>query len=192
MDGIHVCPNVEILDLSRNRLTRLADMGALTRLRVLHLEGNMIDDLRGLASHPCLMEIYLAGNLLASVESLRPLVAACPALARIDLADLSGRARNPVCDAAGYEDAVLAAFPRLDILDGQRLRYATVYKARPRDVLGDGAAPALSAEPWLPLGFFPELPPFTGALATDDVYAALAECERLDAALRAAIARPRT
>ena len=125
-------PVLEELDLAANDVSTVRGVLSLTSLRVLRLPYNSLTSLAFLAEPssasgagagghvllPCLREVDLRDNLIASVEQVAYLAAA-PRLATLSLQAPDGSAGNPVCCARGYTGAVARACPNLVSFDGR-------------------------------------------------------------------------
>lgn len=73
----------------------MSRLEGLINLTQLSLENNEISTLAGLGCLPCLMELYLANNLVARTSELDAL----RNIARLIILDLSG---NPICQTSHY------------------------------------------------------------------------------------------
>ncbi|KAL9265612.1 phosphatase 1 regulatory subunit SDS22-like protein [Drosera capensis] len=74
---------LQIIDLSRNKISTIEGLRESTRLRVLNLSYNRISHVgHGLSNCPLLKELYLAGNKIGEVEGLHRLL-------KLTLLDLS-------------------------------------------------------------------------------------------------------
>ena len=78
------------------------------------------------------------------------------------MAELGGAHPNPVCADPAYQPHLRSILPYLRVLDGQRLKYASVYKSTTlADLFPDGESlnlPEIS-DPWLPPDYFPDVAP---------------------------------
>lgn len=91
----------------------------LGKLRTLRLASNSLDSLAGFPSLPSLRALHVEGNGLRDLEWASHLRDACPRLQVLTLQ--RGSLSNPVCSKSDYRLDLLAALPRLRVLDGERL-----------------------------------------------------------------------
>jgi Leucine-rich repeat (LRR) protein len=73
MDGFHVflLSRAQVLDVSRNKVSRIQGVSSLVRLRELYLSGNSLAALDGVGSLPCLEVLDVSDNVLTSLKPLR-------------------------------------------------------------------------------------------------------------------------
>uniref|UniRef100_UPI00398F07DD leucine-rich repeat-containing protein 61 n=1 Tax=Pristiophorus japonicus TaxID=55135 RepID=UPI00398F07DD len=123
------CVNLERLDLSGNNIANLTPLASLKLLIVLNLSANRIANLDPLHSCENLQSLNLAGNLISSVDALRSLTE-LKNLETIRLKDTVCNFSNPVCLNTSYRSAVLEIFPKIKVLDGERVsgRGSDLYK----------------------------------------------------------------
>ncbi|XP_071590567.1 leucine-rich repeat-containing protein 61 [Heliangelus exortis] len=115
------CRNLEWLDLSGNRISRLDPLAALRSLAVLNLARNRVSDPAPLAACQNLQVLNLAGNRLRGLRGLRCL-RGLRRLESLRLRDPRDRTNNPLCrDNPRYRDALAQMFPGLKAIDGERL-----------------------------------------------------------------------
>ncbi len=165
--GVGACCNLEELYVVGNALRGVAEYARLDKLRVLDASHNRICDLEWMAGGPIelLKVLSLAGNGVADLDAVVATLAPAFRLDRLDFAALDGSAGNPIVSDPAYTMAIRSALPHLKILDGMRLKYASVYKTTAlEDLFPDGEVLDLPhiSDPWLDDGFFPSLPPITG------------------------------
>ncbi|XP_064652027.1 leucine-rich repeat-containing protein 61-like [Lineus longissimus] len=115
------CTGLERLDLSRNDISKLYNLASLSSLAHLNLSANRISSLEGLQSLDNLKTVNLAGNLLGSIDTLHCL-AGLEKLEELRLKDDIHELTNPICMRVSYREDVLQMFPKLLILDGERLK----------------------------------------------------------------------
>ncbi|XP_038640361.1 leucine-rich repeat-containing protein 61 [Scyliorhinus canicula] len=114
------CVNLERLDLSGNNISNLTPLASLKLLTVLNLSANRISKLDPLHSCENLQNLNLSGNLISSVDVLRPL-SELKNLETIRLKDTVCNFTNPVCMNTSYRRAMLEIFPKIKVLDGERM-----------------------------------------------------------------------
>ncbi|XP_067829427.1 leucine-rich repeat-containing protein 61 isoform X1 [Heptranchias perlo] len=114
------CVNLERLDLSGNDISNLTPLASLKLLIVLNLSANRISNLDPLRSCENLQSLNLAGNLISSVDALCSLTE-LKNLETIRLKDTVCNFSNPVCMNTSYRCAVLEIFPKIKVLDGERV-----------------------------------------------------------------------
>ncbi|XP_067871393.1 leucine-rich repeat-containing protein 61 isoform X2 [Heterodontus francisci] len=114
------CVNLERLDLSGNDISNLTPLASLKLLAVLNLSANRISNLDPLHSCENLQSLNLAGNLISSVDALRSL-SELKILETIRLKDAICNFSNPVCMNTSYQSAILEIFPKIKVLDGERM-----------------------------------------------------------------------
>ncbi|XP_060601375.1 leucine-rich repeat-containing protein 61-like [Ruditapes philippinarum] len=115
------CSTLQRLDVSYNNLTKLHKLAGLENLQYLNLAANRISSLEGLQVLDNLEKLNLAGNLIGGVDSLRCLTG-LEKLSSLRLRDNSKGLSNPVCMNSNYITDVMAIFPNLQTLDGERLK----------------------------------------------------------------------
>ena len=134
IDNLDTLSSLTVLDLSNNKLTRLAGLGGLSRsLQRINLRNNLLTKVEGLQALQNLQVAKLQGNKVADVDTILSL-AGLPRLRAIYLKDVDGGNANPVCAVTGYRDAILRRLQQLGNLDGE---YFLSDDCRPR-VVGDG------------------------------------------------------
>lgn len=101
---------LELLNLSYNRLPDVSDIEPLRRLKVLYLRSNRVSSLSTLASLPALHSLDLECNALASLEALQPLWG-MPQLTEL-------RLRGNLIPEPAYRRTCRAQLPSLRRLDG--------------------------------------------------------------------------
>jgi internalin A len=89
LHGIEAYPALRVLDLSRNRVSDLAPLAALTDLQALALAGNAVADLTPLAGLPALRRLSLAQTTLGSAQTAL-LATLSDRLTRLDLSGATG------------------------------------------------------------------------------------------------------
>ncbi|XP_078388390.1 leucine-rich repeat-containing protein 61 isoform X2 [Cetorhinus maximus] len=114
------CVNLERLDLSGNDISNLTPLSSLKLLTVLNLSANRISNLDPLNSCENLQNLNLSGNLISSVDALRSL-SELKNLETIRLKDTICNFSNPVCMNTSYRSAMLEIFPKIKVLDGERI-----------------------------------------------------------------------
>lgn len=117
IDPLAECPNLMVLNLSKNNIENLAPLRAMGRLRIADLSENCIASVEALGGCVELVNLNLEGNLLKALELLRPLKG-CPALRNLHLQTLGGSSENALCSANGYRAGVASELPQLRRLDG--------------------------------------------------------------------------
>ncbi|KAK6179085.1 hypothetical protein SNE40_011521 [Patella caerulea] len=117
---ISECSSLEKLDLSKNDISKLHKLAGLNNLAVLNLSGNRIVSLEGLQALENLTKLNLAGNLIGSVRELRCLTGLSK-LTDLRLQDTDNGLSNPLCGNNTYIKEVVALFPSLITLDGERV-----------------------------------------------------------------------
>jgi len=88
------CINLVHLNLSRNSITRIENVGKLMFLKTLFLSCNNISSLEGLEDLPSLVELHVEGNQIARIDEIQRLLS-LPALRALYLRTLSGDLTNP-------------------------------------------------------------------------------------------------
>jgi Leucine Rich repeat len=133
------------LDLSANRITSLRGLPCLSQLRRLLLPYNAIASLDGLqALAPALQHLDLRANkLTAPLEQHCRVLRTLTRLQELTLQSSSGSQTNPVCSAANYNAATLAAagIAALQQLDGADVTGIV------RDAIAAAAGQAIVAMP---------------------------------------------
>ncbi|XP_072349068.1 leucine-rich repeat-containing protein 61 isoform X2 [Scyliorhinus torazame] len=114
------CVNLERLNLSGNNISNLTPLASLKLLTVLNLSANRISNLGPLYSCENLQNLNLSGNLISSVAALRSL-SELKNLETIRLKDTVCNFTNPVCMNTSYRSAMLEIFPKINVLDGERM-----------------------------------------------------------------------
>ncbi|KAM6971306.1 protein phosphatase 1 regulatory subunit 42 isoform 2-T2 [Tautogolabrus adspersus] len=104
----------EKLSLDPRTLLSLAES-----LRVLNINNNNIDDIKGLTVLKELMHFSAADNKLHKMEELEEVFDRWHQLTRMDL---SG---NPVCKKAKYRDRLITVCTSLEVLDGREINELT-------------------------------------------------------------------
>jgi len=102
----------------------LLDGTKLVRLDELDLSSNRLSTLASFPDLPSLQRLYLQDNKISAVSEIQILAKKCPELTTLYLMNASGSAANPVCSQPSYRRDVLAALPRLAVLDGKRTKLA--------------------------------------------------------------------
>lgn len=107
----------ESMDLSGNEITRLENFPPLRRLRTLLLSNNLISRVEASlgSSLPSLDALVLSGNRIASLGDIQRLAS----LSNLTLLSLLN---NPVTRKAHYRFYTIFAFPRLRVLDFQKVK----------------------------------------------------------------------
>lgn len=146
--SLHLAPKLELLDLSRNSISEVANMGGLSNLRVLDLshnrlssiepmlhscvmlqtlilKGNAIRSLAGIEDVKCLEELDVRWNLVGSLKEVAR-VAQLPEIRRV------GMEGNPVAMMPSYRIHLLGCFPEAEriVLDERVTTEAEKRKAR--------------------------------------------------------------
>ncbi|KAG5490734.1 hypothetical protein JKF63_00856 [Porcisia hertigi] len=132
------CGVLRVLDVSGNKLSTLSGLEIIApQLTFLNAAENSLHDISALVKCASLQRCFLEGNMLASVDSLQPLVA-LPCLVELVLqrhvpfANIDQRngihhrvsdemllLDNPVCrDVAAYKEQFLAKVPHVRWVDG--------------------------------------------------------------------------
>lgn len=134
LEGIHLLPNLKLLDvsnnqlgtaqvncllnneltfldLSRNQIASIANIQPLPSLRAIDLSYNNISSLSGLELHHQVNAIRMTDNQVSDVEETRKL-AELTQLRELDFSN------NPIQDEPEYRPRVLYILPRLVLLDG--------------------------------------------------------------------------
>lgn len=65
---------------------------------------------------------YLTGNNIQNFDDLSAIGRKCLGIKTLYLKEINGSLANPVCSANNYRETMLAYFPNLKVLDGERLR----------------------------------------------------------------------
>lgn len=117
---ISECTSLERLNLSRNDICKLTKLAGLNNLTHLNLSANRIVSLEGLQALESLQHLNLVGNLIGSVDSLRCLTG-LDKLKTLRLCDKIQELSNPVCLHQNYMSDMIALFPNLEWLDGEKL-----------------------------------------------------------------------
>lgn len=143
---------VALLDISKMRIRRLANLEACTNLLELNLAHNELRSLEGLPSLPLLRCLHLTDNQLTSIENLprlpllEELLLADNQIDSIDFATLAAKLpslrvldfhNNPMDSSA----TALAsrAFPELFILNGEALTLTRLLEEISADDFGDSS-----------------------------------------------------
>lgn len=160
------CASLEWLDLSGNALTHLGPLAMLKALAVLNISANRVSSLEPLGGCESLQSLNAAGNSLRSLQQLQCLVG-LRHLDSLRFRNTVGCLSNPFCASAGYPAAVAEMFPRVKVIDGERVsgRGSELYqlcKDLDRSLLqrfhganGTGAyEPAGQAQPWVEEGYW--------------------------------------
>ncbi|KAM6449851.1 leucine-rich repeat-containing protein 61 [Liasis olivaceus] len=114
------CASLEWLDLSGNALTHLGPLATLKNLAVLDISSNRISSLEPLGGCESLQSLSAAGNSLRSLQQLQCL-AGLRHLENLRFHNAVGRLSNPFCTSAGYPAAMAEMFPRVKVIDGERV-----------------------------------------------------------------------
>lgn len=114
------CSNLEWLDLSSNAITHLGPLASLKALAVLNISSNRISSLEPLSGCENLQSLNAAGNLLTSLRQLQGLTG-LRQLESLRFSNPTGRLSNPFCAAVGYRVGIVEMFPRVKVLDGERV-----------------------------------------------------------------------
>eukprot|EP00471_Norrisiella_sphaerica_P005678 CAMPEP_0184489864 /NCGR_PEP_ID=MMETSP0113_2-20130426/16524_1 /TAXON_ID=91329 /ORGANISM="Norrisiella sphaerica, Strain BC52" /LENGTH=232 /DNA_ID=CAMNT_0026873507 /DNA_START=249 /DNA_END=947 /DNA_ORIENTATION=+ len=127
------CPNLKNLDLSQNDLQNLlADykrIDKMDHLKFLDLRKNSIQNLESLPDCERLQILHLEGNKISDFRHLEILQTRAPRLRHLYLNDPLNNLTNPICSKTNYAAGVLKLFPKLEVLDGMRLKYEfSLYK----------------------------------------------------------------
>ncbi|KAJ4460538.1 putative leucine-rich repeat and coiled-coil domain-containing protein 1 [Paratrimastix pyriformis] len=112
--------NLANLDLSENNIVQIEGLNKLEKLKKLNLGYNEITRIEGLENCIALEELHLEGNHIDNLGGLASLTL-LPGLKALYLSAVKGTP-NPVCLQPDYRAAVLRELPRLEVLDGIRLR----------------------------------------------------------------------
>jgi hypothetical protein len=127
LKSLHACLNscvdLASIDLSNNLLTAsslsVLDGRKFSKLKQLNLAGNKIENLTTIPFSSTLQTLHLEGNAISDTSSFAQLRERCPNLHQLFLQ--RGTQTNPVCSQASYRLDLLAFFPHLKVLDGERL-----------------------------------------------------------------------
>lgn len=201
-DAINRCTNLRILNLSKNRLTKIGglDGAKVISLQTLILSHNQIASFGDVSSIPSLLHLDLQGNQISSITSLKPLGSKFPSLQSLALQDIAGRNSNPVCKTQDYKKEIMETFPFLLVLDGQRVRENgkgqwAIYKSpeeiekeiEQNKIATGGEGVDISQYTGEPKEWTQELTAgeacdelIVPTLSTDDFSASVLECEKLD------------
>lgn len=141
---INQCVEMWELDVSVNALTALntLDGNALNKLKVLDVSGNALSSFTSLlprsgTAYTVMETLYAASNQIQSFDGLTELSKAAPNLRTLFLMRIDGSASNPICEDPSYRERLKAAFPHLNVLDGERLKsigaaiYTPAFSAQP-------------------------------------------------------------
>ncbi|GAB5355998.1 hypothetical protein AAMO2058_000253200 [Amorphochlora amoebiformis] len=125
---LNECTNVKSLDLSLNglRSLKLPDgkrLNPMSQLKYLNLSHNLLTNLDSLPVLKRLETLHLEGNLIQDVKALEPLKEACPRLKHLYLQTVHEGQPNPVCKEKEYVSIVSGMFPLLCSLDGMRIKF---------------------------------------------------------------------
>ncbi|XP_078056268.1 leucine-rich repeat-containing protein 61 [Mustelus asterias] len=193
------CVNLERLDLSGNDISNLTPLASLKLLTALNLSANRISNLDALHSCENLQNLNLSGNLISSVDALRSL-SELKNLETIRLKDNICNFSNPVCMNTSYRSAMLEIFPKIKVLDGERMsgRGSDLYQlckdmdSSPKEVCSSGAVgERLGPKKWVEDGYW-ELKPVRKTQsdeAVEQFYNILKECRELNNKAADVIAR---
>ncbi|XP_070800690.1 leucine-rich repeat-containing protein 61 [Pituophis catenifer annectens] len=113
------CASLEWLDLLGNSLTHLGPLASLKALTVLNVAANRISNLEPLSGCESLQSLNASGNQLRNPQQLQYLAG----LWHLDVRFHNGPARlsNPLCAATGYPGVLAEMFPRVKVIDGERV-----------------------------------------------------------------------
>jgi len=136
IEALAPCTNLEVLDLSHNRLVRIEGLDGLLKLKTLRLAHNEIGTLEGLDHLAALEVLALDGNRITAIDG-----AAClTKLARLRTLSLQAPAppgltpppaeSNPCCQHPAYRVTLRRLVPQLTSLDGERLALVDASGAR--------------------------------------------------------------
>lgn len=113
-----MCPKkdyYEALDLSNNDIRLLQSFSVLPRLRTLVLNRNKISRVESVDSFfPRLESLSLMSNAVSDFSQIAPLTE-CRSLRRLFLLN------NPIAQKKDYRELMAAKFPKLQVLDFQRV-----------------------------------------------------------------------
>ncbi|XP_058035374.1 leucine-rich repeat-containing protein 61 [Ahaetulla prasina] len=185
------CASLEWLDLSGNSLTHLAPLASLKALTVLNVSANRISNLEPLSGCESLQSLNASGNQLRSLQQLQCL-AGLRHLDNVRFHNGPARLSNPFCAAAGYPGILAEMFPRVKVIDGERVsgRGSELYqlckdldRSLQRCSNGGGLAETASrAQPWMEEGYW-EVQPARRSSIVEEAYKqfseALLECREL-------------
>ncbi|XP_071844881.1 leucine-rich repeat-containing protein 61-like [Apostichopus japonicus] len=120
LGDISDCICLEKLDASKNVISDVKPLAKLKQLTYLNLAANSISCIDHLEEIESLKTLNLAGNLLGSFDSLQGLTK-LQCLESLRFQDPIQEYMNPICQNAFYKRNVLAMFPNLKSLDGERV-----------------------------------------------------------------------
>ena len=121
--NLEFCVNLTALSLCGNRIVNVDGLESCLALLRLDLSRNCIRKVEGgLAKQRSLEHLDLHGNSILNSRQLAKDLEPCAAsLASLCLASADEAHRNPCCDDDHYRKTLLAALPRLEVLDGSRV-----------------------------------------------------------------------
>ncbi|XP_070623263.1 leucine-rich repeat-containing protein 61 [Erythrolamprus reginae] len=185
------CTNLERLDLSGNGLTHLGPLATLKALLVLNVAANRISNLDPLAGCESLQSLDAAGNIIRNAQQLQSLTG-LRNLDNLRFRNARARLSNPLCDAAAYPSVLVEMFPRVKIVDGERVSGpgSEVYqlckdldRSLQRRCDGTGLSETDRwAQPWVEGGYWEVQPPRRSSImeeAYKQFNEALLECREL-------------
>mmetsp|Transcript_37835 Transcript_37835/g.60747 ORF Transcript_37835/g.60747 Transcript_37835/m.60747 type:complete len:231 (-) Transcript_37835:288-980(-) len=121
------CVNLKTLDLSQNGLRDLLvdykRIDSMAKLKFLDLKQNRLKNLDSLPTCERLEILHLEGNLIANVRELEILQTRAPQLKQLYLENSSANLRNPLCRTKHYSELIVKMLPGLTVLNGMRLNY---------------------------------------------------------------------
>lgn len=82
-------PNLEEVDLSKNKLTAIVQVGALPQVKVMSFANNQLSNVDGLKAFPNLESLDVTNNPTLEVSDRYKLVSLCPLLKILDGKDIS-------------------------------------------------------------------------------------------------------
>ena len=114
------CIGLERLDLSNNKIQRLYSLSSLSIVVNLDLSANRVENVDALQTLEKLRTLNLAGNLIPNLSALQGLFG-LENLVELRLKDDVLELSNPVCSSSTYKQDISMSFPKLEVLDGERL-----------------------------------------------------------------------
>jgi len=131
MECLDDCVHLQELNLSGNEITELEGVGRLHELRKLTLTSNKISSLDGLQKCHALEYLLIQDNAVSNIATIEAL-ASLPNLKALYLKNIDGTQKNPVCEHPSYRSSIMRQLPKLQILDGERLKHSnTLYSDTP-------------------------------------------------------------